>query len=148
MTAPTIMKKGLRGLEPDNDLARQILSKLKPGEPVRVDIKRPRSLPWHRRYWALVSLIAENSSYTPDEVHQLLKLRCGCTKVIHERSGNTVTLPDSIAFDRMDAEAWTSFWNRVVDYGATHLIGGITKEALQNEIAELLGIPNTMTETK
>lgn len=139
MTA-IIMQKTLRGLEPDNDLSKRALSKIKMGEAVRVEIKRPRSLQWHRRYWALVSLIADNSSYTPEDVHDLVKLRCGCTKVIKERNGNVVTLPDSIAFDRMDSIAWAEFWERVVEYGATQLIGGITKEALKNEIAELLGV--------
>jgi len=140
MAAPLIMRKTLRGLEPANDLAADILRKVKLGDTVRVDIKRPRSLQWHKRYWVLVGMISDNSPYTPDEVHALIKLRCGCAKIIQERNGNITCIPDSIAFNKMDGIAWAQFWERVVDYVAADLLPGVPKETLASELAQLVGV--------
>jgi hypothetical protein len=140
MAAHVIMRRSLRGLEPDNDLARQAVSKLKLGAAVRVEIRRPRSLAWHRRYWAMISLIADNTErYVPEDIHALLKLRCGCRRLIVDSQGEH-WIPDSIAFDRMTADEWVAFWNRVVDYVVTELLPGVTKEALAHELADLVGV--------
>ena len=143
-TAPIILRRTLRGLEPDNDLSRQALGKLRMGQAVRVEIKRPRSLPWLRRYWAMVNLISENTSYAPDEVHLLLKLRCGCAKPIHERGRREPTwVPDSIAFDKMTADQWADYWNRVTAYVCEILLPGVTEAQLEQELRDLVGLPPT-----
>lgn len=140
MKTGILMRKILNGLAPDNEVAQEAIRRIAVGDVVKIEIKRPRSLPWHRRYWALVSLVANNSSYTPEEAHELIKIRCGCTKIIKERNGNVIVLPDSIAFDRMDGIAWSQFWDRVVDYCAAELLNGISSEALRMELGEIVGV--------
>lgn len=140
MAVAVIMRRGLRGLEPDNDLSRQAMSKLKLGGAVRVEIKRPRNLAWHRRYWALISLIADNTErYVPEDIHALLKLRCGCRRLIVDSQGPQ-WVPDSISFNRMSHEEWVTFWNRVVDYVCAELLPGVSKDTLARELADLVGV--------
>jgi hypothetical protein len=140
MASAVIMRRGLRGLEPDNDLSRHAMSKLKLGDAVRVEIKRPRNLRWHRRYWALVSLIADNTErYVPDDIHALLKLRCGCRRLIVDSRGQH-WIPDSISFNRMSHDEWVAFWDRVVEYVDTELLPGVGKETLARELADLVGV--------
>lgn len=144
MAAPLLMRKTLRGLEPANDIARDLLGKVKLGSVVRVDVKRPRSLPWHARYWALVSLISDNSSRTPDEVHALLKLKAGLVKRMEERNGTVWAIPDSVAFDRMTAEEWAVYWDKVVQIVCADLLPGVTAEQLRQELANLAGVPEVV----
>lgn len=58
---------------------------------------------------------------------------------IIERNGNVVTIPDSIAFDRMSPEEWADYWERVVAYTA-ELLPGITSATLLRELGEIAGI--------
>jgi hypothetical protein len=110
------------------------------GELVQADIKlrQNRSLPWHRRYWALCQLVYQNCEEfkSATEVHLWLKLECGLTKEIMLRStGEIVKVPDSIAFDKMDQNQWAAFWKRACDVIHEHVLPGIDIAALENEIA-------------
>lgn len=140
MKPAIIFRRTLRGFEPVNDMAREAMGRVKLGADVRLKIERPRSLPWHRRYFALVTLIADNTDYTPEDVHTLLKMRCGCRRLIRERNGREVWVPDSIAFDRMDRDAWQTYWSRVVDYVAAELLPGVTAAELERELAAVAGV--------
>lgn len=140
MTPPLLMRRTLKGFEPANQAALNAMNKVQFNDVVKVEVKRPRSLPWHRRYWALVSLVADNSSYTAEEVHILLKLRAGCKKAVQERNGTVHWYPDSVAFDRMDRDQWSAYWERVVAYVASELLPGVKREDLEQEIAEIAGI--------
>lgn len=147
-----IMHRTLDGLAPDNDLAILTLSRLKLGQPVEVDVKNRRSIPWLRRYWALMSEIAQNSPlvgivpedkrrYTPDDVHDILKLTCGCSKPLIKPNGEVYFVPDSIAFDKMSQDAWVDYWRRVVVFTETELLPGVPAQALMKRIADLIGQP-------
>lgn len=140
MKQAMLFKRTLRGFEPVNDMAREAMGKVKIGDDVRLEIKRPRSIAWHRRYFALVNLVADNSSYTTEQVHYLMKLRCGCSIPVKERDGTITWMPDSIAFDRMDRDDWQVYWSRVVDYVADELLPGVSAEELEREIRAIAGI--------
>ena len=139
--ADLIMMKRLGALRPVGDEGEEALRILPADKLLKVKISQPRSLPWLRRYWALVGLVAENSSYSREDVHVLLKIRCGCSRLIQERNGNILTVPDSISFDRMQADAWAVYWNRVVDYVASDLLPGISRKELERELIEIAGLP-------
>lgn len=135
------MVKRLGALRPVGDEGEEILNSLPLGKLLKVKISQSRSLPWLRRYWSLVGIVASNSSYSKDDVHALLKIRCGCSRLIQERNGNILTVPDSISFDRMQADAWAVYWNRVVDYVASDLLPGISRKELERELIEIAGLP-------
>lgn len=139
MSEPALFLRLPHGFVPAGEVAQKFFSKVKPGEVVRLEPKRSRSLPWHRRYWALIALVAANTSYSKTQVHNLYKLRCGCSMDIIERSGDVVTIPDSIAFDRMSPEEWADYWERVVAY-TSELLPGVTSDVLMRQLGELAGI--------
>jgi hypothetical protein len=137
---PLIVEKTKTGLVPAGGAAQRWFDRLRIGDLVEVVVRRGRSLPWHRRYWKLVATIADNTDYTKQQVHLLLKLRCGCSMPIRERNGNVVLVPDSTAFDRMDPDAWADFWERVVAYVISDLLPGITRAELADQVGGLVGI--------
>jgi len=139
MSAPLLLRRTLSGFEPANDLSAELVRKVKLGEVVKCELKRPRSLPWHARYWALVSLVSDNSSRTPDEVHALFKLKAGLVKRLEGRNGTVWAIPDSIAFHAMSREEWAVYWDKVVAIVCNDLLPGVTEEQLGAELRKLVG---------
>lgn len=45
-----LMIRGGNTLVPSDDVARELISKIKPGDGVWVDIKRPRNLMFHKKF--------------------------------------------------------------------------------------------------
>lgn len=135
--------KSLTGLHPANERAINAFKKLEIGGQYEIDIpvKNTRSGLWHRRYWALCSLIYQNCDdfKSSEEVHIWLKLECGLTKDMVLRStGEIVKVADSIAFDKMDNERWAAFWRKACDVVHTHILPGIDIAALEDEIAQVV----------
>lgn len=147
MSAPALFRKTLSGLAPANDTASEMIAKVKAGALVQAVVKRPRSLPWLARYWVLCAKIAENfpsakgNHLTAEQVHFLLKLECGCATPIKRKNGEVIFVPDSIAFAKMDHDAWSEYWDRVCDYVCGELMPGLQRADLENELSELIGLP-------
>lgn len=122
----------------------QAIQKIPHGQLAVITIRRPRSVQWHRRYWVLVGMIAENSSYTAEEIHVLIKLRTGLVKEIREKDGHVWRIPDSTAFEIMDGTQWSTYWDRVVDVVLRDFLP-ISPEQLKQELAALCGVhPETI----
>jgi hypothetical protein len=135
-------KRTLGGLAPADETTAERIRRWNVGELMQADIKlrSGRSNAWHRRYWALCSLVHQNSEdfKSAQEVHLWLKLECGHTKDMLLRStGEIVKVADSIAFDKMDATAWAAYWQRVVAVVHEHVLPGIDIASLENEIAQI-----------
>lgn len=140
MGVPSFWRRTLRGFEPASREAEAAMSRVKLGDVVQMSIRRRRSLQWHRLYWGgLVTLIAENSSYSADEVHALLRLRTGLVSEIRERDGTVWRVPDSIAFDRMSADAWEDYWRRVERYVLDELLP-VTPSDLHEALLQRIGM--------
>lgn len=84
----------------------------------------------------LCTLIADNSSYTKEQVHQLFKHAVGLSQKVKLRSGQEVTLYGSTAFENLDQAEFIDFFNRVQDFISTELLPGIKSEDLKREVIE------------
>ena len=136
------LTKGLGSLRAADDESAAVLAKIPAGTTFEADVKtrKPRSGAWHRRYWALCSLIYANVEgfKSVREVHEYLKLEAGLVRTIALRStGELVRIPDSIAFDAMDAEGWAIYWKRVLDVVHEHILPAVEIATIENEIASL-----------
>lgn len=137
---PLIMCRQGGGLWPATPGTAEALSRIPNGQMAVVTIKRPRSVSWHRMYWGgLIRLVSDNSSYSPEEVHDLLRLKAGLVREIRERDGTLWRVPDSTAFDKMDGVAWAAYWDRVVDVVLRDFIP-VAPETLKQELAALCGL--------
>lgn len=64
-----------------------------------------RSPKHHRTYWKALNTVVKSTGRWPSSkhLHRELKLACGYVeKMIDWRTGETITIPDSIAFGKMD----------------------------------------------
>lgn len=139
-----VMRKINGGLYPVDEAGRSAIAKLKDWQDVTVEMKRPRSIKFHRRYWALVSLVWDNIDQerypTPDDLHAALKVCAGIRTQVVLPDGTIGFIPGSIAFDKMSADEFTAFYNRICDLVAKYFIPGIDEAALKAEVSELIGV--------
>jgi hypothetical protein len=103
-------KKG-GGLFPSDDKAKRGLDRLGDGECVLLTIVRPRSVAWHRMYFAVCRQIGMNQEPQRDEssIDRELRIRAGHYDVLFIE-GHEVRVPKRIAFDKLSAEKWSELW--------------------------------------
>lgn len=134
------------GLKPADDIALDAIRKVKHGEVVLVDIKRPRNLRHHRLYFALVTLVWENLPEetamlykSPDELHDAIKVMTGLVREVRLPDGRSYIAPGSIAFDKMDQAAFEAFFDGVCEIVSKYFLPGVTSQELVGEIEEMIG---------
>jgi hypothetical protein len=103
-----------------------------------LNITRPRSIEQHRMYWALVKIVLDNTDQfgSLEQCSDSIKLACGHVRTVrikwrgewYERK-----VPDSIAFENMDQDHFSAFFQRALDYICTELIPGLDIETLWAE---------------
>lgn len=142
MKAPVLMRKASKALEPADEGAFDALRSLKLGEVYRVEIRRPRCLREHKRYWALCSFVWENTQQfgSPDEVHEYLKLRGGhCRLIASQTTGEVYKVSRSISFAKMTPDEWDAFWKRAKDVVREDFVPSMSDSELEFELQKLIG---------
>lgn len=134
-----LVRKQFSALRAANSDAEELIRKLKDGMDYTIELKRTRNLGWHRKYWLLCSIIAENlpEPTKKEAVSDYIKMESGHVRVVRV-NGELREYPDSISFSSMNAEGWESFWERAVEVCCTKIIPGLDKEELELELYELL----------
>lgn len=125
--------RGLRGVTSDDHAAwlkfRRKLESMKPGTYFRMEWARPRNGQHHRKFFALLHLIAENSEVydTTEKALVAVKLVTGyADPFIDPKTGELVQLPRSIAYDAMDQDEFDAFYSSAVDGVLKHILPHIT----------------------
>lgn len=135
-----LLRKTMNGrLEPIDDMGREALSKIGKGEILRAEIKRPRNVDHHRKFFAMLQIVYQNQEHyqSTDDLLDVLKLRVGHCRTIQTKHGE-VKIPESISFAAMDQTAFNEFYDKAVDWVCKEVIPGLKASALNSEVeAEL-----------
>ncbi len=124
-------ERGIMGATPGDEVARRKLQarmrKLKatPGAYLRIEWSAPRNLKHHRKLFALLHLIAENSETldTPEKALYALKLVLGhCDPMVHPLTGEILPVPRSIAYENLEQDDFDKFYAQAMDAIGEHLI--------------------------
>ena len=146
-------EKTLTGLKPHDDEARQALSHIKVGTVFETDIvtKAHRSRAWHRRYWLLMSMLADNvgevdlghgammAIHDAEDMHTAVKLLTGhCHTYTTEVNGQVhiVRIPKTTNFREMTPEQWSKYWLKVLDAVHQNVLPNVG-EYIEDELARL-----------
>lgn len=113
---------GLRGSTPADQDAwakfKRKLETMKPGKWLRMEWSSPRNGPHHRKFFALLSLVSENSETynTTEKALIAVKLAAGYfDPAIDPRTGEIIPIPKSISFDAMDQDTFETFYSAAID---------------------------------
>lgn len=138
-------------LAPACETSARLNRRLAPGEVIEVDWKsrNTRSVAWHRRYFALCTLIYQNCESitvgdtrielpSVEAVHMTLKGLAGLyDAMLTLPDGTRVALVKSIAFDKMSADEWAEAWPRLLDVVHDKILPGVEISEVEEEIARL-----------
>lgn len=113
---------GLRGSSPaDQDAYQRFkrrLETMKPGTWIRMEWSSPRHPKHHRKFFALLQLITENSEVynTIEKALVAVKLCTGHFDLMADpRTGEIIQIPKSIAFEAMPQEEFDVFYSASID---------------------------------
>lgn len=142
--AKVLMEKHLGSLRPIDDFGLQTLRKIKNGDAVTVEIRRPRNLAHHKMFWALMTIVHENMDEarypTVEDLVSAIKIAAGLRTRIVLPSGDVGFIPGSIAFHKMSQDEFSAFYDRVCDLIAKHFLPGVTSEQLRAEVETMTGM--------
>lgn len=111
------------------------LRSIRQGEVVKAEIRRPRNLGQHRKYWAICRLVCINHDElkTERQVDHALKLLAGHVDLV-KVAGQIIQVPRSISFGAADQAEFDAFFKRACDVVCQDLLPGVRLEELQEEI--------------
>ena len=131
------MSKQLNGqLKPCYDSDAELLKKIKAGDEVEVDIKRPRNLKHHKKLWALLNLVFSNQIIYTDinDLRKDLTIASGFYRERTTYNGDMVLEPLSISFASMDQDTFDEYYKKMLNSVCTHM--GISEKDIQENIAD------------
>lgn len=135
------LRRTLAGhLAPADEDAATVLQRIKVGEVVRAEVRRPRNVAQHRAYWAMCSLVAINHEQlrTREQVHTVLKLLTDTVDIVAMKStGEILRVPKSISFGSMSQTEFEDYFSRAKDAVVEHLLPGVGLQELQDEIMRI-----------
>jgi len=134
------LKKILGGLAPADDEATEALKKYAIGTVVSAEIKKPRNYEFHKKAFALFSLIFENQEKyeTMKDLLTEIKLRCGWYEEHLTMKGVVIYVPKSINFASMDDLEFSTFYSRAMNVALKYFLVGSTKEEIDSWINTIL----------
>mgnify|MGYP001576487379 CR=1 FL=1 len=138
--ATFLLVKKLSALHPFDEFGEAAMRNIGQGEIVSVEVKRPRNLRFHRKFFAMLSIILSNQDYykSTDDLLDVCKLRVGHCRTLQTKLGQ-VQIPKSISFAAMDDVAFADFYDRACDWVCSEVIPGLKRKDLDQEVeAQLL----------
>lgn len=114
-TQPLVLRRTERGLEARSRSAADMLGKYALHSDVEVSIKKRRSLPQLKLYWAMLNNVVDATGAWPDaeHLHDALKLDLGYVTLIRTVDGKLAMIPDSAAMSKMDSAQFKKFFDAV-----------------------------------
>lgn len=121
--------KGLIGSTPDDQEAYQRFKRrlevMKPGRFLRLEFSSPRNGAHHRKFYALLHLITENSEPydTIPKALVAVKLCVGhFDLMVDPTTGEITRVPRSISYEAMPQEEFDAFYSQAIDAVLQHIL--------------------------
>lgn len=138
MTA--LFRRDISSLRPVNSQADDVMRRLKHGDLVSVDVRKPRNVGMHRLYWALCQLVASNmdGDFSSEVVSDVIKVRTGHVTVVRTKKGE-VFIPKSISFASLDQIQFAEFFDRAIKVVVSDILPGLDSDTLRSEVEAIIG---------
>lgn len=115
--------KGLDGkFTPAYDSDRENAKKLKSGEEFEFEVKRPRNIKFHRKFFALINLVYDNQERynNIDHLRKDLTVEAGFYELRYGIYGEEIKEAKSISFAKMDEVEFSELYSLFLDVIAIH----------------------------
>lgn len=134
------LEKGRIGgacLKSTDEESEAALRKLKDGQEVSVEMKRARSGPQHRLFFALMKVAFDNQQTefpTVDTLRKAVLVQAGYVDPQMRLTGEVVLIPQSLSYHNMKQETFNKCFEDCVDVICKYVMPGTEPEALINEV--------------
>ena len=142
MMATGFFAKHIGALRPADDDAESLLRTIAMGECVEVTVHRRRNPRHHRKLFALLKIVVENTDGRWPNVEALkedLKMATGLFEKRVSISGKVYFVPQSLSFASMDQAEFSRWYDQAVDVIVTRIIPGLDRSELEREVLEMVG---------
>ena len=111
---------------------REAISRFNAGDRIKLTLHTGRSPKRLRFYWQLLGKLVAATDCAPnaEALHSVIKLDLGYATPVRLKSGMTVLVPGSIAFDRMTEQEFQNFLDRAIEWIGKSF--GLTPEEIMN----------------
>lgn len=141
-----------KGFLPASEDAQKVYARMSPGEICWFNVLRIRDPVAHRRYWALMSLVADNCErielpyggvmiiHNKNDVHTAIKLCTGLVDVIFDAFGKPAfQIPKSTNYEAMTADEWSEYWPKVTQVIQDTILPGVSIPEMETELLKCMG---------
>lgn len=137
-------------LMPASEADTETLSNITEGETVRADIKRPRNVAFHRKYFAMLDVlynifepptVSHNGVVAVknrDRFRKDIAIATGHYELVITIKGECRAEAKSISFASMDETQFSELYSRTIDYGLLRIAKGKTKAEIDNWVAQII----------
>lgn len=116
--------------------------------PIQMPTRVTRSGAWHRRYWVLMTMLADNLDQVEVEPGLVLPIRSKEDAHVAMRyatglfdsfivKGAAVRIVKSTKFDSMTPDEWAMYWRKVLVAVHDKFLPGVALPTVENEIARI-----------
>lgn len=130
------LKKHMNSLFPADEEATEFLKGVKSGVVFSAEIRRPRNYENHKRYFSLLNLVVENQENfkNVEQLKEAIKFELRHTEMMRKMDGTFIEVAKSINFASMNEHDFQIFFSKSIDVVIQHILPGIDKEDLINEV--------------
>ena len=112
-----LMSKTLSGqLKPCYDSDAELLKKIKAGDEVECEIKRPRNLKFHKKLFSLLNLVYSNQELYKDinDLRKDLTIAAGYFTERFDFNGTCIIEAQSISFSNMNQDTFDEYYQKIL----------------------------------
>jgi hypothetical protein len=115
--------------------AEEALAKIPSDTFVMANVRRPRNIDHHRKFFKLMRVISDGTGIHPEVLRALILIEAGHCHVIKRKDGRIDRFPKSIDFTSVDQTEFEEIYNRAVQYIAENIVPGMN---VNKDLDELL----------
>ncbi|MBT6230832.1 MAG: DUF1367 family protein [Candidatus Scalindua sp.] len=144
------LKKMDSVLIPDDEDTGDWINKLKYGQVISADFKKPRNYEFHKKYFALIKFAYENWSPSPiqgirlepkknfEAFRESLTIGAGHYEVVFMINGEYKPKAKSISFAKMNEESFNEFYSETINVILDKVLTNYTKEDVDKVVEEVM----------
>ena len=134
------LKKQNNVLVPSLPQDSEIFDKWNNGDILECEVRKPRNIKFHRKFFALLNMVYENQEKYSNfnDFRTEIILRCGFYKSHVNVNGEIMYFPKSIAFSNMDEIEFTHLYDKAIDVVLKYFMPKASKEEIEKMVLIVL----------
>ena len=131
-----LLAKNLGNLVPVDDEGRDALRGFKYGEILTAEIKKPRNIQHHRKFFAMLKIIYENQEHykSVEDIRHVCLIEIGEYKIISGKDGKEYPKTKSMNFASMDQLQFNALYDKAIEWVTTVVIPGLAAKDIDEMV--------------